>query len=180
MRQLLAEQLPRSCCAATNARRWHDGHRARWSNLGVPQELGASGWRTLLTAFLLLDVVEIANATGDEPADVAALHYAISERLSVDELLTRVTELPRADRWSTLARSAARHDVYATLSSITTAVLRATDADLDVDERIEQWTARHRERVERARATLQAALEREDADLATLSVALRVLRALPS
>jgi glutamate dehydrogenase len=123
-------------------------------------------------------VVEIAEATDADPADVAKLHYAVSERLSVDDLLTKVTELPRSDRWSTLARSAARHDVYATLSAITTAVLRSTDAALGPDKRIEAWVDAHAARVERARSTLRAALEREDADLATLSVALRVLRAL--
>ena len=81
---------------------------------------------------------------------MAELHYAVSERLSVDELLTAVTELPRDDRWSTLARSAARHDVYAALSAITTAVLRSTDDSLGVDERIDAWAEQNTERVERA------------------------------
>ena len=86
----------------------------------------------LLSAFLLLDVVEIAEATGSDPKAVAELHYAASDRLRVDEMLTRVTKLPRDDRWSTLARAAARHDVYAALSAITTAVLR--------DDRRRAWT----------------------------------------
>ncbi|HKC27768.1 MAG TPA: ATP-binding protein [Jatrophihabitans sp.] len=111
---------------------------------------------------------------------VAELHYAISERLSIDELLTRVTALPRDDRWSTLARSAARHDVYAALSAITTAVLQSTDDKLGPDERIDAWMEQNVERVERARSTVRAALDRDVVDLATLSVALRVLRGLPS
>jgi glutamate dehydrogenase len=147
--------------------------------LGLPRELGLRV-AELLSAFLLLDVVEIAETTGQDPRVVAELHYAISERLSIDELLTRVTALPRDDRWSTLARSAARHDVYAVLSAITTAVLNATDDDLDADERIDAWMEQNVERVERARSTVRAALDREVADLATLSVALRVLRGLPS
>jgi glutamate dehydrogenase len=134
----------------------------------------------LLSAFLLLDVVEISHVTGHDPRTVAELHYAVSERLSIDELLTRVTALPRDDRWSTLARSAARHDVYAALSAITTAVLQGTDDNLGPDERIDAWVEHHVERVERARATVRAALDREVVDLATLSVALRVLRGLPS
>jgi glutamate dehydrogenase len=132
----------------------------------------------LLSAFLLLDVVEIAHATGHDPGVVAELHYAVSERLSVDELLTSVTALPRDDRWSTLARSAARHDVYAALSAITTAVLRNTDDELSADARIDAWVEQNVERVERARSTVRAALDRDVVDLATLSVALRVLRSL--
>jgi glutamate dehydrogenase len=147
--------------------------------LGLPREL-ALRLAELLSAFLLLDVVEIAEGTGRDPNVVAELHYAVSERLSIDELLTRVTALPRDDRWSTLARSAARHDVYAVLSAITSAVLRETDDDLDADERIDAWIELHIERVERARSTVRAALDRDVVDLATLSVALRVLRGLPS
>jgi glutamate dehydrogenase len=147
--------------------------------LGLPRDLSLRV-AELLSAFLLLDVVEIAEATGHEPQVVAELHYAISERLSIDELLTRVTALPRDDRWSTLARSAARHDVYAVLSAITTAVLSTTDNELSADERIDAWVEQNIERVERARSTVRAALDREVVDLATLSVALRVLRGLPN
>jgi glutamate dehydrogenase len=146
--------------------------------LGLPRDLSLR-ISQLLSAFLLLDVVEIAQATGHDPAVVADLHYSVSERLSVDELLTRVTALPRDDRWSTLARSAARHDVYAALSAITTAVLRSTPDGLGADERVEAWIEQNRERVERARGTVREALDRDVVDLATLSVALRVLRGLP-
>ncbi|HZC70272.1 MAG TPA: NAD-glutamate dehydrogenase [Jatrophihabitans sp.] len=147
--------------------------------LGLPREL-ALRVAELLSAFLLLDVVEIADATGHDPQVVAELHYAISERFSIDELLTRVTALPRDDRWSTLARSAARHDVYAVLSALTSAVLTSTADSLGPDERIDAWVEQHVERVDRARSTVRAALDRDVADLATLSVALRVLRGLPS
>jgi glutamate dehydrogenase len=106
------------------------------------------------------------------------LHYAVSERLRIDDVLTMVTNLPRDDRWSTLARAAMRHDVYATLASITTAVLRDTDEGLGAEERIDAWVEANQERVSRARATVSAALANESADLAALSVALRVLRGL--
>jgi glutamate dehydrogenase len=66
------------------------------------------------------------------------------------------------------------------LSAITTSVLRGTDDTLTADERVAAWTAETTERVERARTTVRAALDRDDIDLATLSVALRVMRSLPS
>ena len=146
--------------------------------LGLPRAL-ALRLAELLSAFLLLDVVEIAQATKHDAPVVADLHFAVSERLSVDELLTRVTGLPRDDRWSTLARAAARHDVYAALAAITTAVLRSTPEELDAQERIDNWVAQNVERVARAQSTVREALDRGVSDLATLSVALRVLRGLP-
>ncbi|HJQ42005.1 MAG TPA: NAD-glutamate dehydrogenase, partial [Jatrophihabitantaceae bacterium] len=133
----------------------------------------------LLNAFLLLDVVEIANASEHSAAEIAELHFALSAAFSVDDLLTAITQLPRDDRWSTLARAAVRHDVYAALSAITSAVLRSTDDSQSGEERMAAWIAGNAERVERARSTVQAALERDVIDLATLSVALRVMRSLP-
>ncbi len=151
----------------------------RLAALGLPEQL-ASHLAELLSTFLLLDVVEIANASSHSAAEIAALHFALSDQFYVDEMLTCVTGLPRDDRWSTLARAAMRHDVYAALSAITTSVLRSTDDSLDPDARTNDWTAQNPERVERARTTVRAALDRETVDLATLSVALRVMRGLPS
>ena len=45
---------------------------------------------------------------------------------SVDDILYAVTNLPREDRWSALARAAMRHDVYAALAAITTVGAEAT------------------------------------------------------
>jgi glutamate dehydrogenase len=147
--------------------------------LGLPREL-ALKLSELLNAFLLLDVVEIASASDRTPREVAELHFALSERFSVDAMLTAVTDLPRTDRWTALARAALRHDVYAALSSITSSVLRSTDPSLPGPERTAAWEAANEERVARARATLAEALARDTVDLATLSVALRVMRGLPS
>jgi len=150
----------------------------RLVGLGLPREL-ALRLGELLNAFQLLDVVEIANASEHSAAEIADLHFALSAAFSVDDLLTAITRLPRDDRWSTLARAAVRHDVYAALSSITSAVLRSTDDSLSGEQRMATWMHVNAERVERARSTVQEALEREVVDLATLSVALRVMRGLP-
>jgi glutamate dehydrogenase len=146
---------------------------------GLPRELAMRITR-LLSSFLLLDVVEIATANDGDPAEIADLHFALSEQLSVDDILTAVTHLPRDDRWSALARAAMRHDVYAALAAITSAVLKNTDPSLLATERMAQWAQQNPERVERARSTFAEALSRDTVDLATLSVALRVMRSLPA
>ncbi|MGH8962051.1 MAG: NAD-glutamate dehydrogenase, partial [Jatrophihabitantaceae bacterium] len=155
------------------------GESARLVGLGLPDDL-AMRLAELLSTFLLLDVVEIANASEHSAGEIAELHFALSDQFYVDEMLTGITHLPRDDRWTTLARAAVRHDVYAALSAITTAVLRSTDDSASADQRMADWTAANIERVERARTTVRAALDREVVDLATLSVALRVMRGLPS
>jgi glutamate dehydrogenase len=146
---------------------------------GLPRDLAMRITR-LLSCFLLLDVVEIARANEVDPAEIADLHFALSEQLSVDDILTAVTHLPRDDRWSALARAAMRHDVYAALAAITTSVCKNTDPSLLATERMAKWAQQNPERVERARSTFAEALSRETIDLATLSVALRVMRSLPA
>jgi glutamate dehydrogenase len=150
----------------------------RLVGIGLPRAL-ALRLGELLNAFLLLDVVEIANASEHSSAEIAELHFALSEQFCVDDLLTAITQLPRDDRWSTLARAAVRHDVYAALSSMTSAVLRTTDDSLSGEQRMAAWMAANSERVERAQGTVREALQRDTVDLATLSVALRVMRGLP-
>ena len=146
---------------------------------GLPREL-ALQISCLLTSFLLLDVVEIAVANDRPAAEIADLHFALSERLSVDNILYAVTNLPRDDRWSALARAAIRHDVYASLAAVTTSVLKETDPSLLATDRMAVWAEQNPERVERAQSTFAEALSKDKVDLATLSVVLRVMRGLPS
>jgi glutamate dehydrogenase len=146
---------------------------------GLPRQL-ALEISCLLSSFLLMDVVEIAAANDRPAAEVADLHFALSERLSVDDILSAVTALPRDDRWSALARAAIRHDVYAALAAVTASVLKDTDPSLLATERLTTWAEQNPERVERAQATFAEALSRDRVDLATLSVVLRVMRGLPS
>ncbi|MCW2603697.1 MAG: NAD-glutamate dehydrogenase, partial [Pseudonocardiales bacterium] len=144
---------------------------------GVPEAL-ALEVASMLTAFMLLDVVEIAHLQVEDsnPTAVADLYFALSDRFSVDSLLDRITALPRPDRWTALARSALRQDLYGALSAITRAVLQTTAHALPATVRISDWEAANSERVQRARSVVNEALSRDQVDLATLSVALRVLR----
>ncbi|HLY33729.1 MAG TPA: NAD-glutamate dehydrogenase, partial [Jatrophihabitantaceae bacterium] len=62
----------------------------RLVGVGLPREL-ALRLGELLNEFLLLDVVEIANASEHSAAEIAELHFALSAAFSVDDLLTAIT-----------------------------------------------------------------------------------------
>ena len=129
-----------------------------------------------LDVFALLDIAEIAVRTGEAPASLVPLYFVISERYDVDQTLMRITALPRGDRWGALARQALRSDLYGVIAGLTARVSRATDPRLVPSDRILQWEQAHAAGLGRARATLDEIASTEDVDLATLSVALRVLR----
>ena len=147
----------------------------RFVEQGLPRDL-ATRIGEMLTAFQLLDVVEITRKSGRPADEVAEVQFALSEQFSVDVLLTKITELPRDDRWSALARAALRHDVYAALSAITSSVLASTEPGKTATERVAAWQKQNAQRVDRALSIIGDALQRDRVDLATLSVALRVMR----
>ena len=142
---------------------------------GAPADLAEQA-SAMLDVFALLDIVQIADAVDQSPAEIMPLYFALSERYDVDRLLARITALPRGDRWTALARQALRTDLYGALAGVTTGVAAASAPGQDLEERIATWEDLHREGLARAQATLDQIAALETGDLATLSVALRVLR----
>ena len=93
-------------------------------------------------------------------------------------MLTRITRLPRDDRWAALARMALRYDLYGAQAGLVDSVIAATPGESDPDERIAAWESRNIEGLTRAKSTLREIAESDSFDLATMSVALRVIRTL--
>ena len=147
----------------------------RFVEAGAPEDLArkaASG----LDVFALLDITDICAKTGEDSATVIPLYFTLSDRYDMDRTLLRITALPRGDRWTALARQALRSDLYQAIASLTSTVIGSTDASTTPQQRIQQWEEANAEGVARARATLDEINAVEEPDLATLSVALRVLR----
>ncbi|HSP75779.1 MAG TPA: NAD-glutamate dehydrogenase domain-containing protein, partial [Cryobacterium sp.] len=143
---------------------------------GVPEGLGRR-WAELFEAFALLDVAQI-SAQVDEPlADVAGVYYTVYDRFRVDNLLERITVLPRKDRWQALARAALRDDLYATVADMTRAVLTQTDAG-NADTRLLAWEALNAEQLGRARSVFEEVNALGQDDMASLSVVVRLLRSI--
>jgi glutamate dehydrogenase len=148
---------------------------ARLEKVGVPEDLALRS-ASLLDQFSLLDVVDIATDTGESPTDVAPLYFVLSERFGIDAMLSRVTNLPRDDRWDALARGALRDDLYAVLESLVRSVMDASTAGAEPLARYEQWAKVNAESLARARTALSGIERLEQPNIAALSVALRTLR----
>ncbi|HCT80976.1 MAG TPA: NAD-glutamate dehydrogenase, partial [Micromonosporaceae bacterium] len=144
--------------------------------VGAPAEL-AEHVNRILYGFGLLDVVEVALNTGHDVHEVAGVYFVLSERFRIDDLLTKISQLPRDDRWQTLARMALRYDLYAALAALTTEVLAATPAQVPAAERVELWEQRNTKAISQAKKAI-AEVDASRADLAALSVLLRQIRTL--
>jgi glutamate dehydrogenase len=131
-----------------------------------------------LYRYSLLDIIDVADIEDREPAEVADTYFALMDRLGTDGLLTAISELPRADRWHSLARLAIRDDIYSSLRSLCFEVLAVGEPDETGEEKIAEWEHTSASRVERARRTLSEIHESGQKDLATLSVAARQIRSM--
>jgi glutamate dehydrogenase len=151
--------------------------RDAWVDQGVPEEL-ATRVAVLDPAYALLGVVEVAQRDGRDPAEVARVHFALGERLGLPALVRRIFALPREDRWQTMARGALRDDLYAVHSQLTAQVLDSTPDGESASARIAQWEDGDHVTVTRAGGTLEEICRDDEADLARLSVGLRVVRGL--
>jgi glutamate dehydrogenase len=144
---------------------------------GVDKEL-AFNVATGLYQFSLLDIIDIADIADRDGAEVADTYFALMDHLGTDGLLTAVSELPRNDRWHSLARLAIRDDIYSSLRALTFDVLAVGEPDESGEQKIAEWQHTNGSRVERARRTLTEIYQDGGRDLATLSVAARQIRSM--
>lgn len=152
---------------------WHD----RAAAYEMPAELG-NRWAEMFETFPLLDIAKVSETLSEPREAVAAVYYALYNRYGVDSLLERITALPRNDRWQALARAALRDDLYATAADMTRNVMDSTATDMPTMERIAAWEARNQEQLARAVRMFAEVDELEQDDMASLSVALRLLRSI--
>jgi glutamate dehydrogenase len=153
---------------------WH-ARRDGLQRAGVPSELAGrvAGLPSLVAA---LDIVEVAEATERRLDSVAAVYFVLGGRLQVNWLRDQIAELPGADRWQALARSALRDDLYSLHRALTQDVVQSAGPDADVDGKIDAWMRANAGAVERSRTMLGEIRATRVLDLTTLPVALREVR----
>jgi glutamate dehydrogenase len=144
--------------------------------MGLPEPLADRTTR-IMYGFGLLDIVETAHTKGYDIGEVAPVYFVLSDRFRVDDLLSKISLLPREDRWQTLARMALRYDLYAALAALTAEVLDSTSPDADAEQRVFEWEQANASSIDRARNAI-GEFDDSRADLAALSVLLRQIRTL--
>ncbi|MCF3129768.1 NAD-glutamate dehydrogenase [Streptomyces olivochromogenes] len=156
---------------------WYEHVYDELSGAGVPDEL-ATRVAGFSSAFPALDIVSVADRMGKEPLDVAEVYYDLADRLSFTQLMDRIIELPRSDRWQSMARAAIREDLYAAHAAVTADVLAVGNGTSTPEQRFAAWEQKNAPILSRARATLEEIRNSDSFDLANLSVAMRTMRTL--
>ncbi|MFF1394117.1 NAD-glutamate dehydrogenase [Streptomyces sp. NPDC058287] len=156
---------------------WYQSILDELTAAGVPEEL-AERVAGFSSAFPTLDIVAIADRTGKDPLAVAEVYYDLADRLSIAQLMDRIIELPRSDRWQSMARASIREDLYAAHAALTADVLAAGNGVSTPEQRFDAWQEKNAPILGRARTTLEEIQSSDAFDLANLSVAMRTMRTL--
>ncbi|MFJ6901312.1 NAD-glutamate dehydrogenase [Streptomyces hokutonensis] len=156
---------------------WYQEIYDELTGAGVPAEL-ATRVAGFSSAFPALDIVSVADRTGKDPMDVAEVYYDLADRLHITQLMDRIIELPRADRWQSMARASIREDLYAAHAALTADILTAGNGTSTPEQRFTAWEKKNTAILGRARTTLDEIQGSEMFDLANLSVAMRTMRTL--
>ncbi|WP_405980445.1 NAD-glutamate dehydrogenase [Streptomyces sp. NBC_00158] len=156
---------------------WYQSIMDELTGEGVPEELAAkvAGFSS---AFPTLDIVATADRTGVDPLSVAEVYYDLADRLDITQLMDRIIELPRSDRWQSMARASIREDLFAAHAALTADVLAVGNGSSTPEERFKAWEEKNAALIGRARTTLDEIRGSDDFDLANLSVAMRTMRSL--
>ncbi|MEU2670784.1 NAD-glutamate dehydrogenase [Streptomyces sp. NPDC007164] len=156
---------------------WYQSILDELTEAGVPGEL-AQRVAGFSSAFPVLDIVAIAERTDKDPLSVAEVYYDLADRLGITQLMDRIIELPRADRWQSMARASIREDLYAAHAALTADVLAVGNGTSTPEERFKAWEEKNAAILTRSRSTLDEIQGSDAFDLANLSVAMRTMRTL--
>ncbi|MGP4045585.1 NAD-glutamate dehydrogenase [Streptomyces sp. 2A115] len=154
---------------------WYQRIYDELTDAGVPDEL-AQRVAGFSSAFPTLDIVAVGDRMGKDAMDVAEVYYDLADRLRIAQLMDRIIELPRADRWQSMARASIREDLYAAHAALTADVLAAGNGSFTPEQRFKAWEEKNAAILGRARTTLEEIQSSEAFDLANLSVAMRTMR----
>ncbi len=154
----------------------YDKRMQGYRSAGVPEEL-ASVVAALHSAYPALTIVETADRDGADPLSVADVHFTLGQRLGLDRLISRIVELPRDDRWQTMARAALRDDMHAAHAQLTAEVLNS-DGSGTAKELVAAWERKTPSVAESVKILRTICAGRSD--LARMSVGLRIVRGLLS
>ena len=141
---------------------------------GVPQELArmVAGTSHLYT---LLPIIEAADVTGQDAAEVAVAYFSVGSRLELSWYLQQINALAVQSNWQALAREAFRDDLDWQQRAITVSVLQIKDGAGAIEQRVDHWLQQHAQAVARWQAMLAELRAATTADYAMYAVANREL-----
>lgn len=141
---------------------------------GVPEALAraAAGVSARVS---LLDIAEVATASGCDARLAARVYFALDQPLGYGWLQGGIVGLPTQTHWQMLARATLLEELAQLRRRLTGSVLRDTSAGAGAEALVETWQASRQEALARYHRVIADQVAAGSADLAMLSVGLKAL-----
>ncbi|WP_248797365.1 NAD-glutamate dehydrogenase [Pseudomonas sp. MWU13-2105] len=152
---------------------WQKRYQA-YVQAGVPELLArmVAGTTHLYT---LLPIIEAADVSGHDAAEVAKAYFAVGSELDLTWYSQQISDLRVSNNWQAQARETFRDDVDWQQRAITISVLKLADAPQDMEARVALWLERNASMAERWRSMLVEIRAASGTDYAMYAVANREL-----
>ena len=125
--------------------------------------------------YYCLEIVRLTRKQGQQALSAAQAYYQLENLLGLSGLRARINSLPEKDIWQRKARASLADELDSALARANARLLRATEEQLTVDQRLEQWQQEQQQMLDHFRTTREEIECIEKPNLAMLSVAVREL-----
>ena len=131
------------------------GMRKRWKEIvleytqqGVPEPLArvVAGLRHI---FSFLSIIQAAEQTGQSLGRVAAMFFAVGDKLELNWFYQKLNRLDVENHWQSLARESVRDELSFQQRSLTVALLNMQHASGDLPARMDNWIGANQPLVDR-------------------------------
>ncbi|WP_199029224.1 NAD-glutamate dehydrogenase [Ralstonia sp. ASV6] len=141
---------------------------------GVPEALAriAAGVPARVS---LLDIAEVATASGCDAKLAARVYFALDQPLGYGWLQSGILNLPTQTHWQMLARATLLEELGQLRRRLTGSVLRDAPAGAGAEALVDAWKAARQEALARYNRVIADQVAAGQADLAMLSVGLKAL-----
>ncbi len=128
-------------------KRWEEGVR-EYTQQGVPEALARviAGLRHM---FSFLSIIQAAEQTGQPLERVAAMFFAVGDRLELNWFYQELNRLDVGNHWQSLARESVRDELSFQQRSLTVALLKMQHASGDLPARLDNWIGENQPLVDR-------------------------------
>lgn len=141
---------------------------------GVPAKIAT---RIALTSamFAILDVIETATEHDLSLDEVAAVYFALDEKLDLGWFREQISVHPIATHWDALARAGLHDDLDTQQRGLTMGVLLVTPRRKTIEQQVDAWMEQHQPLVERWQYMLRHLQSADKLEFLMFTVAVREL-----
>jgi glutamate dehydrogenase len=120
---------------------------AEWVAVGVPSDI-AKRIASLRIMYSLLNITEAATRKRMDLEQVAAMYFAVEDRLNLGEFRELINSYPIDSHWMILARSAVKADLDRLQRMLAVEVLKSKSKTKDVEACLDNWMESYRALIE--------------------------------